>query len=146
MGTKCLIGCINVHKGVKCISCHYDGYVDGVGLVLNDYYQNLRKIKRLLDLGNISVLGKDLYAKKGLKHSYMHPVRGVTIAYRRDRGDYHSQAKRLNSLEDFFDYYRKAGYGYAYLYDEILCTWFCLIGNSDIEFRDLSKEVESRID
>lgn len=44
----------NWYKGIY---CHFDGYLEGVGLILNKCYNSPDAIDKLLDLGDISILG-----------------------------------------------------------------------------------------
>ena len=39
MATRCIIGKKEKDGAVKCIHCNFDGYLDGVGRLLNDYYK-----------------------------------------------------------------------------------------------------------
>jgi len=40
----------------KTIYCHSDGYLEGVGYVLNEYYKDRSKVETLISLGNIESL------------------------------------------------------------------------------------------
>lgn len=61
MSTRSLIGIYREEeKMVEYIYCHFDGYLDGVGKLLEEHYQTQDKIERLIAGGDISYLGKDL--------------------------------------------------------------------------------------
>lgn len=80
MSTKSII---SNEKGS--IYCHWDGYPTGVGKMLLEHYQDADKVNRLIALGNISYLEKEVETEK--EHSFDCPAKGVTVAYHRDRGE-----------------------------------------------------------
>lgn len=85
MATRCLI-LKEDGKSLKGINCHYDGYPDHVGLLLDNYYNTTKMVEALISLGDISVLDKKLEPTTK-SHSFDTPEKGVTIAYARDRGE-----------------------------------------------------------
>ena len=113
MATRSRIGIENQDGSVTSVYCHFDGYPENNGRILNDHYQDRKKVEKLIDLGSISILGKEVDAPEG--HSYENPVPGVTVAYHRDRGE-PLQAKKSISVENYF-----AGdleeYGYLFTKD-----------------------------
>lgn len=58
MSTRCRIGIEQPDGKIKSIYCHHDGYYEGVGTVLQKYYDTPEKINELMKLGDISGLGK----------------------------------------------------------------------------------------
>lgn len=60
MSTRCLIGMENEENIITFIYCHHDGYPEGVGKYLKEYYNNEEIIKKLLSLGAISGLGSTI--------------------------------------------------------------------------------------
>lgn len=67
------------------IYCHNDGYLKGVGKVLQTHYNEKHKVSSLISLGDLSCCYQ--YIGTDLKHSFDRPQRNVTIAYHRDRGE-----------------------------------------------------------
>lgn len=63
MSTRSLIG-LKENGKFRYIYCHFDGYPEGVGKTLKAYYQDIHKIKQLLKLGDLSILGKDIGEKQ----------------------------------------------------------------------------------
>jgi len=45
---------------IRSIYCHFDGYPDYVGKVLQEHYTDMNKIDQLLALGDLSVLDKEI--------------------------------------------------------------------------------------
>ena len=96
------------------VYCHSDGYPEaphGVGAVLFFYYSGMvrlpsgcrfhkgrgklaeAKVNALLDLGDLSSLGKHVAPPKRRKHSFDKRLPDVTVAYGRDRGETGVEAK-----------------------------------------------------
>jgi len=71
----------------KAIYCHFDGYPTGAGKKLKEHYTDIEKVNKLIDLGDISWLGKEVDIPEGVEHSYRMPAKEITIAYGRDRGE-----------------------------------------------------------
>jgi hypothetical protein len=72
-------------KKYHSIYSHWDGHLESVGKVLKRSYSSLDKVKELVALGSISILG-DRIVPNG-DHSFDVPEKGTTVAYHRDRGD-----------------------------------------------------------
>ena len=72
MATRSFICRLLPDNSVTGVYCHYDGYPDGVGATLKEYYQNPQKVDELLALGDLSELNSDLE---------------TTVTYHRDRGE-----------------------------------------------------------
>lgn len=72
MATRSFIGIQNPNGTVTGVYCHHDGYLDGVGKILQENYTTAEAVAALVDLGSLSSLGEDL---------------DVTQAYHRDRGE-----------------------------------------------------------
>lgn len=53
MSTRSYIGICNSDFSVDAIYCHYDGYINGVGQTLFDYYKTEDVIRKLIALGDI---------------------------------------------------------------------------------------------
>lgn len=88
MSTRSYIGKQNKDGSIKYIYCHNDGYIyGGVGETLFLFYRDEKKIDQLLELGDLSCLGKTTNSED-------------TCAYSRDRGeDLH--IGEAASIEDF---------------------------------------------
>jgi len=97
----------NSYKGVY---CHWDGYPDNNGVLLTRYYKNKRKIKQLISLGNLSSLNQKVFPRKS--HSHSKPLKGVTIAYHRDRQEnFHNV---IFEKESFNNFLRDVDYVYVF--------------------------------
>ena len=59
MGTRSTIGYALTDDSIVSVYCHYDGYPEFNGKVLNEYYTNVDKVRELLDGGDMSSLRTD---------------------------------------------------------------------------------------
>ncbi len=67
MGTRSMIGIENPNtKAVKAIYCHWDGYLEHNGSILNKHYNASPKVNNLIALGDLSSLRPEI----GVKHEF----------------------------------------------------------------------------
>ena len=117
MATRSFIGILNKDDSVDYIYCHWDGYPEHNGVLLNDFYNNEDTVRDLISLGDLSVLAPNISAPEGEEHSFENPVKDVCVFYGRDRGE------NLQSRKTTVSEYLSKGYGdntwveYRYLYD-----------------------------
>jgi hypothetical protein len=110
MSTNATIGIYNADaRTVTSVYLHHDGYRSYAGRMLLEHYTDEEKVRSLIRLGNLSSLYPCI--TKPLGHSFESPVRGYTVAYRRDRGELDSHSQ----IQDFHCFRRNA-YGYTYLF------------------------------
>lgn len=92
------------------IYCHWDGYIEGVGTVLQLFYNTPEKIEKLLALGDISSLqyftniesAKSAADHKNASNYTIDDLmKFVTTAYRRDKGE---TFKQTNSYNNEYEY------------------------------------------
>lgn len=101
MSTPCFIGKVDYKTDdVRFIYCHFDGYPEDVGYILDTYYNDAGKVEDLLDLGDISSLKEEVspspsYKEKDIKDK-------VTVAYFRDKGgEWGSVAPKHTQLANY---------------------------------------------
>jgi len=99
MATRSSISLENADGTILQIYCHFDGYPQGVGKMLEDNYTDLDKVKALISLGSVSVLASSIECPEG--HSFDNPVKGHTIFYGRDRGEKDQEAGLFVSYNDW---------------------------------------------
>lgn len=115
------------------IYSHYDGYLDYVGRILHTHYRDEKKVQRLINLGDISILGERVEPIG--EHSFDKAENGTTVAYHRDRGEPLNKDTRVidegNTLDtliyvsDLYGY----EYEYNYVYVEHESTWYYVDGH-----------------
>lgn len=100
MSTRCRIGIELPDGKVRSIYCHHDGYLSGVGKMLNDHYQTAEKVEKLMDLGDISSLSETVEAT--YPDAYSHE----DVQIREDE-----------TTADFWRYAGNCGEEFVYLYE-----------------------------
>lgn len=124
MSTRSRIGIENIGGAVTSIYCHFDGYPDGVGRILQTEYQNRAKVEDLIALGDISVLCPELHPQKHEIHTFSRPQKKCTIAYHRDRGtEFKQQTHSSVSMFLQIPQVRNATIQYVYLFS-LTGTWY----------------------
>lgn len=114
MATRAIIARRNGDGSFHAIYSHWDGYPNGVGATLAEHYTDQGKIDALIDLGNISSLGRDI----GEKHDFYAPTdERVTTAYGRDRGDIGTGAVFFSKLRQLRSYARRADAEWLYVWN-----------------------------
>lgn len=118
MATRSYIGIQNEDESVRSIYCHWDGYPDHNGKILQEHYSDREKLNKLIDLGEISSLGERIEPNEGETQTFDNPLNGVVVAYHRDRGEDYLKPREDDSIDSFV----KNGYeeyGYIYTKDDI---------------------------
>lgn len=86
MATRSHIGKRNLDGSVDYIYCHWDGYPSHNGAILKEHYTTIDKVNELLELGGLSVLGKEIGEKQDFDDRSTHNENWC-LAYGRDRGE-----------------------------------------------------------
>jgi len=126
MGTHARIGKLLPDGKVRSIYCHYDGYVSGgVGEDLSTHYQDESKVDALLDLGNLSGIGKEIGEEQDFR-DFTKQNPDWCLAYGRDRGQKGQEATFTGSEEEYLG---DGDYPYIYLYK-----------NGEWSFKDMNQD------
>jgi hypothetical protein len=96
MSTNAVIAVVEKNQ-TRAITVHWDG--DSCMPILVKNYSDRKLAKKLVDLGDLSILGKSI----GKKQDFDAPTKGTCVAYGRDRGDGHTEAMIFPSVENFFE-------------------------------------------
>lgn len=99
MATRSVIALKTPDGRLRAVYCHYDGYLDGVGAVLCQHYQNQDLITALLDLGDLSSL---------------ETILDTSEFYRRDRQEHDCDSQWFHTLQEIIDYYDDCEYFYVW--------------------------------
>ena len=121
MATRSFIGKKLDDGKVRFIYCHYDGDPKSNGRVLLENY-NLDNIDRLLDNGDLSVLGKRIDPISS-EHSFSTPEDGTCVFYGRDRGE-DGVGATVRSMGDYLYDSNDWDIEYKYLLDSD-GKWYC---------------------
>lgn len=88
MSTNCTITLKRKDGTKTSIYCHWDGYVERVGAILQLAYNTVDKIEKLLALGDLSSIGYYTDPNPNKEHSFDGKRQeNVCVAYHRDRGE-----------------------------------------------------------
>ena len=112
MATRSYIGIRNLDASVSYIYCHYDGYPDGVGAILTEYYTDINKVNELMKLGDLSALGPEIGEKQDFNDRSTHNDIWC-LAYGRDRGEENVSVKQGKFDELIVD----QSVSYVYIFD-----------------------------
>lgn len=115
MSTRSLIGLENPDGTVMYIYCHYDGYPEHNGKILKDHYNEIDKVRELVNLGDLSALGQEIGKKQDFNNRET-INKNWCLAYGRDRGEKNTEAKSVPKEE--FLHSRLNGEDYKYLFTE----------------------------
>lgn len=92
------------------IYCHFDGYIEGVGITLQLAYNTVEKVEELLKLGDLSSLRYYTTPNEDSEHNFETSQENVCVAYHRDRGEEFRQSNGDNE--------------YIYTFDQVAACWY----------------------
>jgi len=102
MATRSRIAIEHPDGSIESIYCHWDGYPENNGVLLREYYRDREKVEKLIALGDISYLEREVDPDPDEDHTFVNPQTGVVVAYRRDRGEKRSGTGRHASQLGYF--------------------------------------------
>jgi hypothetical protein len=137
MSTRCLIA-LAVPGGFRSIYCHSDGHPDGVGRLLPDHWSDGGKVKALVDLGDLSVLGQEIGRKHRFDGHDRNPkAKNWCLAYGRDRGEKDTEAGLTETFPELVEVAEDSGAEWLYLWlDE--CWLFAPVAGVGPSFEDMA--------
>jgi hypothetical protein len=112
MATRSYIGIRNTDDSVDYIYCHFDGYPHHNGIILTEYYNTVDKVKALMELGDLSILGPEIGEKQVFNLPSTHN-KSWCLAYGRDRNEPNTGAKNSRYSELIKD----QNVDYVYVFD-----------------------------
>lgn len=120
MATRSTIALEYADGTVQQVYCHWDGYLEYNGRLLYEHYQDPAKVHRIMELGDVSALAKDV----GFKHpfgaregnmsqaEYDSLYSNMTTFYGRDRGEKGVDAKKFTSFDNYCEKVQFEEYNY----------------------------------
>jgi hypothetical protein len=97
MGTRSTIALEFADGTVQQVYCHWDGYLEHNGKILQEHYSDPFKLRDLIDLGDMSSLGESI----GTQHAFEKAPQGECTFYGRDRNESGCEARKF---KDYLDY------------------------------------------
>lgn len=139
MGTRSFIVVPNPKGDYSGIYCHWDGYPEGVGKTLELHYQSKEKIRKLINLGDLSSLHAEIEPTG--HHSFMAAQEGVTVAYGRDRGERNVAKRTRKSLHELVEI--AANMWCEYIYLHLNGVWHVLPTDQALERKPFNTVMEA---
>ena len=126
MGTRSMIAIQNPYsKDVRAVYCHWDGYLEHNGAILQKHYAESPKVNNLIALGDISSLKAEIGEKHDFSRldstlpeaEYEAKYGNMTTFYTRDRGE-DTPFKVFKNLKDAEEHYTWSDYYYCFKYSK----------------------------
>ena len=108
MGTRSTIALEFADSTVQQIYCHWDGYLEHNGQILQKHYSDPFKLRDLIDLGDMSSLGERI----GTQHAFDKAPEGECTFYLRDRKEQGCKAKSFVDFQDYLAHHQYEEYEY----------------------------------
>lgn len=122
MGTRARIAIQQPNGSYESIYTHWDGYPGHHGRILQAHYQDAKKVRALIALGDLSVLAAEI----GGKHDFDVSPEGECNAYGRDRGEEGCRPRVSSDLEKLSAMTQDCGGEYLYVFKD--GQWFVAEG------------------
>ena len=148
MGTRSTIALEYADGTVQQVYCNWDGYLAHNGQILQKHYINPFVLRDLIDMGDISSLGKIV----GTKHPFSPhegdtqkalyeaaQAQGATTFYGRDRGETGTSARKFKDYEHFLIDGQWEEYDYILRNDNGVAVWF--VSDHDGDFVTLESAI-----
>jgi hypothetical protein len=141
MGTMARIAILKTDGTVNSTTVQYDGYTHYTGVMLANHYREANKVKALIGNGMISTLHEEVVdCDENTKHSFSNRVPGVTVFYKRDRGDMHAEMDVSANINEFYEMHRTQ---FMYIFDESQSEWFLKFEGCIIHLKQGLTEAEA---
>ena len=137
MGTRSTIALEFADSTVQQIYCHWDGYLEHNGQILQKHYSDPFKLRDLIDLGDMSSLAPNI----GTQHAFEKAPEGECTFYKRDRNESGCEAKSFvdfqhylvkHQYEEYEYILRKDGNWYVKCHDaEYVKLWSAIMDEQD---------------
>jgi len=140
MGTRSTIALEYADGTVEQVYCHWDGYLEHNGAILETHYKDPFKLQLLMEQGDMSSLAPNI----GSQHAFEKAPEGECTFYKRDRNESGTGAKRF---KDFQEYQREHQYEeYEYILRNVngVATWFVCMYGTDGEYLTMADAIEFR--
>ena len=125
MGTRSMIAIQNPYsKDVRAVYCHWDGYLEHNGSLLNKHYSASSKVNNLVALGDLSSLRPEIGVKhlfssmelpKEEREAHEEAVKDMCTFYTRDRGE-DAPFKVFPTLKKAESYFEGSWCEYLYVF------------------------------
>lgn len=129
MATRSVIAILQ-DNGYHSVYCHWDGYLEHNGVILDEFYRDPQKVLELIQHGDISTLGAEI----GQQHDFdnydraYRKVRDTHVAaectfYNRDRGEVDVTSVRSEDFSQFLERVESCTAEFYYVMRD--GQWYC---------------------
>ena len=140
MGTRSTIAIEFADGSVSQVYCHWEGYLENNGQLLAEHYMDPFKVRELVDLGSLSVLGAEIGVKRPFDNlskygsaeylEFRAKWDGQCLFYARDRGE-DVDINRYMNVDEYFDLCQQEEYNYILRNVAGKATWFVRFNDTD---------------
>jgi hypothetical protein len=120
MGTRSTIALEFADGTVQQVYCHWDGYLEHNGKILQEHYSDPFKLRDLIDLGDMSSLGERI----GTQHAFEKAPEGECTFYGRDRNESGCEARKFKDYLDYAENHQYEEYEYILRACGDKAVWF----------------------
>jgi hypothetical protein len=132
MATRSTIALEFADGTVGQVYCHWDGYLEHNGVLLQKNYTNPFILRDLIDLGDVSSLGEIIGTKHPFsqfdttmpKDEYENLYGNMTTFYGRDRGESGIKARYFKDFADYKANFQGEEFDYILRQVDGVATWF----------------------
>ena len=126
MGTRSMIAIQNPYsKDIRAVYCHWDGYLEHNGAILQKHYASSSKVNNLIAQGDISSLKAEIGEKHDFSRldstlpetEYEKLYGNMTTFYTRDRGE-DTPFQVFKTLAEAEEHYTWSDYFYCFKYSK----------------------------
>lgn len=131
MTTKsCTISIFKKDQTIETVFCSGSGEIEHTGILLMLYYNGARKIKKLLSMGGLLFLDKNIDPSPEKEHTYKNPQKDVCLFAQRDIGISRHKTEIYDGCYDYVKSLVRQDRGFPipfnYIFNEELKKWFVL--------------------
>lgn len=139
MATRSIIARKLNDKESMAIYCHYDGYLEHNGMLLELCYNTPEKVEKLISLGDLCCLEQELEPDPTKAHTRLRPQKGVSIYYGRDTQSADSEpviveTDQLGNLSNWIEH--------VYWFDGKEWKHSNIYDNKKLRFKSLKRELQ----
>jgi hypothetical protein len=133
MGTRSTIALEFADGTVEQVYCHWDGYLEHNGKILQEHYTDPFKLRDLIDLGDLSSLRPTIGTKHAFSQfdlpkeeveAFVKLTEDMCTFYGRDRGESGAGAKKFKDFADYKANHQYEEYEYILRNVDGKAVWF----------------------
>ena len=127
MATRSTIALEFADGTVQQVYCHWDGYLEYNGQILFKHWSDPFKLQKMIDLGDMSSLGKDVGEQHDFDERPVYDADNIPLQctfYQRDRSESGTMSKKFKDFADYIDNHQYEEFEYILRNIGGKATWF----------------------